>query len=177
MADFITTDYSNNESKDFQPLPKADYEMIIKSVQEKATKNGKESLQIDLQVRNDLDKALPETNGKYHNRIVFNPFWKRDINGTYQYDMSHFQYVLEAVGIPAGTKLASVEDFMNAITGKPVLVYVDQRDNEYNGETKVENTVAPWGYKATKFPTVQQKKDPLADSATPVEVKDSDLPF
>lgn len=175
MTDFITTDYSNNDSKDFALLPKNNYEMIIKSVQEKATKNGKESLQIDLQVRDDLDKALPETNGKYHKRIVFNPFWKRDINGQYQYDMTHFQYVLEAVGIPAGTKLASVEDFIKAIVNKPVLVYVDQQENEYNGETTTQNTVAPWGYKQTKFPTVANQADPFEGQK--VDVDPADLPF
>nr|WP_252892705.1 DUF669 domain-containing protein [Lentilactobacillus otakiensis] len=52
---FIKTDYSNNKHLDFSALPKGNYEMIIKSAQERATENGAESLQLDLVVRNDLD--------------------------------------------------------------------------------------------------------------------------
>lgn len=176
MSDFITTDYSKNESNDFKPLDKGDYEMIIKKVEEKATKNGKENLQIDLQVRDDLDQALPETNGKFHKRIVFNPFWKRDINGQYQYDMSHFQYVLDAAGIPEGTKISSMEDFMNMLKNKPVLVYVDQQENEYNGKSETQNTVAPWGYKKTKYP-LSNSADPFVDNSQPIDISNDNLPF
>jgi Protein of unknown function (DUF669). len=52
---FITTDYSENKEQDFKPLPTDNYEMIIQSAQERATKNGAESLQLKLVVRNDLD--------------------------------------------------------------------------------------------------------------------------
>lgn len=51
----MQANYKNNEHKDFSALPSGNYEMIIKSAQEKATKNGSESLQLDLVVRNDLD--------------------------------------------------------------------------------------------------------------------------
>ncbi|MFB5979709.1 DUF669 domain-containing protein [Lactobacillus delbrueckii] len=55
----------------YEPIPEGYYEMSIKSVSKDATKAGTEYLSIVLRVRDDLDQALPETNGKYHNRIVF----------------------------------------------------------------------------------------------------------
>lgn len=48
---FIKTDYSKNEESNFEPLPSDNYEMIIQSAQERATKNGAESLQLKLVVR------------------------------------------------------------------------------------------------------------------------------
>ena len=65
---FLTADYSNTTSNTNEPLPAGDYEFIINSVQENATQSGAESIQFDLIVRNDLDQAMPNTNGKYHNR-------------------------------------------------------------------------------------------------------------
>lgn len=177
---FIKSDYSENTEQSFEPLPKGNYEMIIQSAIEHATKNGAESLQIKLVVRNDLDNTN-ELQKKYHNRIVWNENWKR--KATQQYDMQGFQYVLEACKIPEGTDIPDVDSFMKAITGKPVLVYVDQRENEYQGKTTIQNQVAPWGYKESKFPQVQHvwkddnKKDPFEKNSTPVDIKDSDLPF
>lgn len=178
---FMKADYSKNEETSFEPLPKGEYEMIIQSAGETATKNGAESLEIKLVVRNDLDNTN-ELQKKYHNRIVFNNNWKR--KATNQYDMQGFQYILDAVKIPEGTDIPDVQAFCDAIAGKPVLVYVDQRENEYQGKTTTQNQVAPWGYKATKFPEVQHvwKKDsntsdPFEKNSTPVDIKDSDLPF
>ncbi|WP_179394957.1 DUF669 domain-containing protein [Lacticaseibacillus absianus] len=173
---FITTDYSKNQENDFQPLPQGEYEMLITSAQERATKNGAESLQLRLTVRNDLDAAEPSTNGKYHNRIVFFDNWKR--KKTNQYDMEGLQYVLEAAKIPEGTPLNSVDEFCAALIYKPVRVYVKvQNDPEYGDR----NTVAPWNVKETKYPTVAHRykdasQDPVFDNAQPT-VTDTDLPF
>ena len=46
----FTTDYSNLESNDFSPLPEGEYEVVIKSATERATKNGKEETQLQLVV-------------------------------------------------------------------------------------------------------------------------------
>ena len=64
MTFSMTTDYSKIEDQSFEALPTNSYEALIENVQERATKNGAESLQIKLRIRNDLDAALPETNGK-----------------------------------------------------------------------------------------------------------------
>lgn len=199
---FITTDYSNNEHQTYGVLPTGTYEMVIKSAQEKSTKSGAESLQLDLVVRNDLDgvAALKETNAKYHNRHVFMDNWKR--RKTNNYDTKSFQYILEAVKIPEGTPINSIEDFIAAVANKPAKVYVKKSVDDYNGEKKDVNQVAPWNFEKSDYPQVahvwkDQKdgKNPFANSAAPapqnnapandpfansgdaINVNDDDLPF
>lgn len=182
---FITTNYQNNkEQQSFEPLPSAEYEMIIKSAMENATPSGAETLQITLVVRNDLDNAMPESNGKHHNRYVFNDNWKR--KATKQYDVDSFQYILQAVGVPEGTQINSIDDFINVITGKPVRVYVkkaiDKYQTEKQGTEVYTNEVAPWNYQKSQFPAVQhQWKDgdkPISTQPNDtIEITDEDVPF
>jgi len=180
---FITANYKENSSNDFEALPTGNYEVIIQSAQEKATPKGAESLQLRLVVRNDLD-GVPEfdkTNAKYHNRIVFMDNWKRKATG--QYDTKSLQYILEACEIPEGTPLDSIADFSKALAGRPANVYVKKSVDSYNGENREINQVAPWNFKKSKFPQVNHKFkdgelgiDPFADSKQ-VDIQDSDLPF
>jgi len=193
MADFMKTDYSNNQGNSYDPLPTGTYEMIINNAKENATQSGAETLQIDLLVRNDLDKVpeLAKTNAKFHNRHVFMDNWKR--KATNQYDLDGFQYILQAVKVPEGTPLKTIDDFIKLIVGVPVSVYVKQEDNTYKGETTKVNRVAPWNFSETKFPDVQHEykdgskqpvassksnqADPFASNNDTVDVSDDDIPF
>ena len=159
---------------------------MIESTQEKATKNGKEALNIRLIVRNDLDNALPETNGKYKNRYLFDDHWKRDIDGRYIYHMGNLMYVLKAAGIPEGTAINSMDDLHEILRGKPVKVYTKVEKSDYSGED--ENTIAPWGYSKSDYPNIQHqfkgKDDTKATDSNPFEgvntgadITDEDLPF
>ncbi|AMV65179.1 Single stranded DNA-binding protein, phage-associated [Pediococcus damnosus] len=181
---FLTADYSNNQENSFEAIPTGTYEVLINKAQEQATKNGAESLQLDLLIRNDLDKVptLAETNAKYHNRHVFMDNWKR--KNTNQYDTDSFQYILDAVKVPEGTVLNSVEDFAKAITGKPVQAYIKNEDNTYNGNTKKVNRVAPWNISETAYPEVNHKfknlekpTDNPFDSKEDISIDESDIPF
>lgn len=197
MADFMNTDYSNNTGGNYDAVPAGNYEMIINNASESATKKGAEELQIDLLVRNDLDKVsdLAETNAKYHNRHIFVDNWKR--KATNQYDLDGFQYILQAAGVPEGTPLHTVDDFIKLITGVPVRVFVKQEENTYNGTTNTVNRVAPWNFETTKFPQVQHAfkdkknapirqtttspannaEEPFANNSNSPEISDDDLPF
>lgn len=195
---FMQANYKNNEHKDFSALPSGNYEMIIKSAQEKATKNGAESLQLDLVVRNDLDgvAGLKNTNAKYHNRHVFMDNWKRKT--TNQYDLDSFQYILEAVQIPEGTPLNTINDFTKAVANKPAKVYVKKTVDDYGGEKKDINQIAPWNFSKSDYPQVQHvwkdQKDgknpfagnqpasaptdnPFDNSGDSIDISDDDLPF
>jgi len=178
---FIKADYSKNEDNNYDPLPKGNYEMVIQSAQERATKNGAESLQLKLVVRNDLD-AASDLQKKYHNRVVFMDNWKR--KATNQYDMDGFQYILDACKIPEGTDIPDVQGFMDAITHKPVKCYVTVREQEYKGEEQKDNQIAPWGFSESKYPNVQHKfkkakdgSDPFDENSKPIDITDEDLPF
>lgn len=173
---FMTTNYKDVQESSFEPLPQAEYEMLISKAQEAATKNGKEKLQIDLVVREDLDnvKGMEETNKKYHRRHVFNDIWKQNIRGNYQFDTSKFQYILDAIGVPENYEINSVDELIELITGRAVRVFVKKQFSEYNNED--ENTVAPWGYKKTEFPLTKQQPSFERDEQS-VDITDSDLPF
>ena len=181
-------DYSAVQESSYGALPEGNYECVIESTQEKATKNGKEALNIRLIVRNDLTKveALAETNGKYANRYLFDDHWKRDIDGRYIYHMGNLMYVLKAAGIPEGTAINSMDDLHEILRGKPVKVYTKVEKSDYSGED--ENTIAPWGYSKSDYPNIQHqfkgKDDTKATDSNPFEgvntgadISDDDLPF
>ena len=179
-------DYSAVQESSYGALPEGNYECVIESTQEKATKNGKEALNIRLIVRNDLDNALPETNGKYKNRYLFDDHWKRDIDGRYIYHMGNLMYVLKAAGIPEGTAINSMDDLHEILRGKPVKVYTKVEKSDYSGED--ENTIAPWGYSKSDYPNIQHqfkgKDDTKATDSNPFEgvntgadILEEDLPF
>ena len=195
MTNFLTANYEGNQDNNYGALPTGEYEMVINKAYEDATPSGAENFTIDLIVRNDLEQvpALAETNGKYANRHVFNANWKR--KATQQYDLESFQYILEAVGIPEGTQIATIEDFGNMLRGKPVRVYVKKEVDTYrttDADNPVyQNEVAPWNYSKTEFPNVQHQfqgkdqpnnnpspantPDPFANNATPQT--DNNIPF
>lgn len=178
MALFRTNYENNNEKASYGPLPQGEYEMIINSVQEKVTPNGKISLSFDLVVRNDLTKVpqLAETNGKYANRHVFNDNWMRTINGNYQHDWDRLQEIFEAAGVPENTAFNTMDDVFQALTHKPVKVYVKVEYSDYN--KRDENTVAPWGYSKTDYPNVSHEfKYGKTEQSQPIEVGTDDLPF
>lgn len=182
---FLTTNYSNLNDNTYGPLPKGDYEMVIRSAEMKATKNGKENLNIALVVRNDLEKvpALANTNGKYANRYVFDQHWKRNTPEGYVLNTDNLLYILQAVGVPEGTPIDSVEELIAAIEMKPVKVYVDVEFDTYNNQDR--NTVAPWNYKKTDFPQMNHEwkakvktTGPFSDfEGESVDIKEDDLPF
>ncbi|GAB6091761.1 DUF669 domain-containing protein [Furfurilactobacillus curtus] len=177
---------------DYDALPAGDYEMVINKVEERATKSGAESLQLDLIVRNDLDKApnLTETNGQYHNRHVFLDNWKR--KKTNEYDTEHLPIILKAAGFPDGKDFDFPDDFINFLYHKPVRVSLKNEENTYKGNTTNVNRAAPWDFSETEFPQVQHQwkkedgqsstkssaSDPFASNGVDsIDVSDDGLPF
>lgn len=152
---FFTTNYKDlKEAPSYGALPKGEYEMVIAKAAFQANTNGKESLFLDLVVRNDLQGVpdLQATNGKFANRHIFYNLWKRDLNNQYMFDPEHLQYILAGANVPEGMSFSTLEEFENALNGRPVLVYTTVgKDNK--GEDR--NDVAPWGFKKSAYPQVQ----------------------
>lgn len=184
---FITSDYSNNGGK-FKPLPAGTYELIIKDARMGATQGGSEFIGLTMVVRNDLKNVpdLASTNGKYANRLLFHNEFKRLDEKTDKraYSQSNLQNLLEAVGFPEGQALNTMEDFLNALKGKPVNANVELKYSEYHNENR--NSIKPWEIKPTKFPQVahvwkdnsKAAQGPLdTPNSKPIETGDDDLPF
>ena len=181
----LFTSVKVEKKNDFEPLPAGIYEMTIDSTGPDATKGGTEYLKVALRVRKDLDQALPDTNGKYHNRLVFVSVWKRHATG--QYDTNDLSAITQAAGIPAGTAFEDWNDWSRKLEGKNVRVKVGIQEDTYQGKTTKRNQVWPSDFEPTQFPTQAQMQaqpqpqpqqtNPFAQAQAQAQVNDNDLPF
>ena len=171
----FTTNYKNNERNDL--FPAGQYEMIITRVKHDATKKGTEYISISMVVRNDLDQALPDTNGKAHNRYYTHFMWPNRETG--DFEPANMQYVFEAAGIPEGTVINSFDELTKQLVNKPVRLKIGVYTPKDGGETR--NSTWPNNFDKTKFPQVQHVFKKKAQTTTQPDVgagiTDSDLPF
>ena len=188
----FTTNYNEVQENDYKALPTGEYEVLILSIKERETPNGKIGMNFDLVVRNDLKEvqSLKETNGKFANRRVFTTEWKRNKNGSYKYELNNFMHYLAAVKVPEGTEIKDLNHLASLLKNKPVRVYIKEEENTYQGNTEMVNTIAPWGFKPTQFENVNhQFKDDAQNNSkandnpwgtndsSAADVQDDDLPF
>lgn len=182
MALFVTQKVEK-KNNDFEPIPAGYYEMTIDSTGPDATKGGTEYIKVALRVRKDLDQALPETNGKYHNRLVFASVWRRKATG--QYDENDLSAITQAAGYAPGTPIEDWNDWSQKLEGKNVRVKVGISEDTYQGKTTKRNQVWPSDFEPTQFPTQAQMQaqpqpqqpSPFAQPQSPVQINDNDLPF
>ena len=86
-----------------------------------------------------------------------------------------------ATEVPEGTEINSMDDFAQAITGKPVRVYVKKEYSDYREEDV--NEVAPWNYGKSHYPIVNHTwKDGTpasspADDDDEITINEDDIPF
>src|SRR5699024_10873809 len=141
----FTTNYNEVQENDYNALPTGEYEVLILSIKERETPNGKIGMNFDLVVRNDLKEvqSLKETNGKFANRRVFTTEWKRNKNGSYKYELNNFMHYLAAVKVPEGTEIKDLNHLASLLRNKPVRVYIKEEENTYKGNTEMVNTIAP----------------------------------
>lgn len=178
----FTTNYSNVNNTQYEPIPAGDYEMLILSASEEVAKTGTQSIVFKMVVRNDLDQALPSTNGKYHNRIVWARTWKDKDTGKYIEDI--FQHILWAVGVPEGTEINSLEQFFNLVWNKPVKAPVYIKENEYQGKKTKRNNISLSKLMHTDFIKVAHtnKDGQVVNQGQPrqqqaPDISNNDLPF
>jgi hypothetical protein len=160
----------------YELLPKGSYEMVIYNATIDASKNGHDFLNFDFLIRDDLDKALPDTNGKYHKRHFWASVWYDVKNGCWRQD--DLANIAAAVGYSQeqANSFKTFEDFINSLIGKAVRVYLWQSENEYNGETTKVNSTMTKFWSPTKFKLAE---DPFKDNEgnTTADIKEEDLPF
>ncbi|ORI49628.1 hypothetical protein BMS85_09960, partial [Leuconostoc pseudomesenteroides] len=80
------------------------------------------------------------------------------------------------------------EEAMNSLIGKPLRIKVSARDNEYNSQTTIQNSLFPNNitktsapqvnhtWEAGKEPVVPSESNPFAGGAD-IEISNDDLPF
>lgn len=151
------------------------YEVVITKMEESATQNGAEHVDVRLTVRNDI-------NQDHKNQIVFHKIWKAKATG--KYDMRFFNTMGKAANLQQGKQYTSIEDLFNDFLGKPVKVQVKNETSEYNGKTYENLNVKRWDKSdfpdmAHKFKSddgdAAQKNNPFA--GTDNDVSEDDYPF
>lgn len=142
-------------------MPEGEYEIIIKSAFEDATKNGIPYINIPLVVRNDVEQP-------YKNKHIFHSMWKNKESG--EYNFKAINTIAKAIGIPNGTKFESLEQLLDSFKNKTAKITI--KHNEYNGTTS--ERVSFWN--PTKFPECKHVFKSQAATDVTEQEKD-DLPF
>lgn len=192
----FSTNYDNVD--DYDIIPEGDYEVIVKNIEEKTTKNGATGLNFSLVVRNDVEQ-------KCKDRYIFYTLWKRkeptDADKQVQgYGFNQVMKVAKSAKLPNGKSYETVLDMCKDLMHKTLKVTVEHR--EWNGKqqenvklvntstfpdckhvfkekkTASENTVAP--PKEEGFASVSKQPDNLSlgDLSDFEELaSDVDVPF
>lgn len=125
----FSTDYS--EVNSFDLIPVGDYEVIIKTIEERTTQNGATGLNLTLIIRNDVDQ-------KFQNRCIFHTLWKRreptqadmQVQG---YSFKQVMQLAKAAALPGGKAYNTVADLCADLINRVIKVNVIHET--YNGKT------------------------------------------
>lgn len=128
----FSTNY--DEVKDFDLIPKGEYEVIITKIEERTTQKGATGLNFTLVIRNDVEQ-------KFKNRCIFHTLWKRkeptqadmQVQG---YSFKQFMQLAKAVRLPSGKSYETVYTLCDDLVTRVMRVTVGHR--EYDGKTYEE---------------------------------------
>ncbi len=125
----FSTNYEDIQD-DFGILPEGEYEVVIRNIEERTTKNGATGLNLSLVVRNDVEQS-------YKNRYIFYTLWKRkeptaadkQVQG---YMFSQIMRLAKSAKLPNGKAYETVMDMCKDLMHRPLKVTLEHR--EYNGK-------------------------------------------
>ena len=147
-------------------VPEGSYECIITNAEIRQTQNGKYKVGFMLTIRNDIQQDC-------QNRVLFLDIWRKkeptpaddQVDG---FNFAQLMAVSRAARIPSGQSFDSLEQFLQALCGRCLLVTV--KHETYNGNTSAR--VDPLSTLPTAFPECrhvqkqrQQPQNPAYGSA------------
>lgn len=156
------TDYENIND-DFDILPEGDYEVIIRNIEERTTRNGATGLNLSLVVRNDIEQ-------KFKDRYIFYTLWKRkeptaadkQVQG---YGFNQVMRIAKSAKLPNGKAYESIMDMCEDLMHRTLKVTLEHR--EWNGKQQ-ENVKY---VNASEYPVCKhvfkEKKQVKTDAAAP----------
>lgn len=159
-----------DEMNAFEEVTPGEYEVIIKSATRNATPNGKEYLDIQLQVRNDVVQ-------KCHNGMIFHKIWKKnEPTAADPDDYVGFQInqLSKACMIPNNAQIPNLDTWLSNqyILGRPIKVKVV--NEPYNGKDQLK---VAW-LKETAFPNVSHQANKKTETPTGAyQPYNQDTPF
>lgn len=185
------TNHKEATQGDFSIKPEGDYEVIIKGIEEKTTRNNKTGLNMKLLIRNDVSGQ------KFGNGFLFHTFWKRKEPTELDMQVEGYSYgqimnLGKAARLPDGKEYENLSEYIADLIDKCVRVTL--KHEEYNGKTqeriswinetkfpdckhvyKQSATTAQNGF-AANTNTQQFATAPIVDSDIDFD-SDDDLPF
>lgn len=121
-------------SDNYGPIPEGEYEVVIRNIEERTTKNGATGINLSLVIRNDVEQ-------KYKDRYLFHTLWKRkepteadmQVQG---YSFKQIMILAKAAKLPSGKAYENVQQLCEDLLKRPLRVTVEHETNDYNGKTR-----------------------------------------
>ena len=125
---------------DYNKAPKGNvdigwYEAIIETAEEGATQNGAPYLNIVLTVRNDVDQPCQDGTIYYPLYLKGSP--SADDAACNGYSSKQVQGLSRAAELPNGQQYSSIQEWCDALVGRPVRIEV--YEDTYEGKTKIKS--------------------------------------
>lgn len=128
---FMTVDHSKAQQGRYLP-PEGIYECLIKEVKFDTTKGGTEYLHISLEVRDDVQQ---EGQGE----SIDWPVWRKKEptrNDPAGFPAGTIQHISRVVKFDNGVNFETIDDWMKALTKKPIRVEI--KHDEYQGNVRAK---------------------------------------
>lgn len=129
----FSTNYEN-VSGDFSLIPAGEYEVVIRNIEERTTKNGATGINLSLVIRNDVEQ-------KYKDRYLFHTLWKRkepteadmQVQG---YSFKQIMILAKVAKLPSGKAYENVQQLCEDLLKRPLRVTVEHEVSDYDGKTR-----------------------------------------
>lgn len=129
----FSTNY-DNVPDDYGLIPEGEYEVVIRNIEERTTKNGATGINLSLVIRNDVEQ-------KYKDRYLFHTLWKRkspteadmQVQG---YSFKQIMILAKAAKLPSGKAYENVQQLCEDLLKRPLRVTVEHEVSDYDGKTR-----------------------------------------
>ncbi len=127
----FSTNYEN-VNDDYSLIPEGKYEVVIRNIEERTTKNGATGINLSLVIRNDVEQA-------HKNRYLFHTLWKRkdptDADKQVQgYSFAQIMRLAKSAKLPSGKAYETIKDLCEDLLKRPIQVTVEH--DTYQGNTR-----------------------------------------
>lgn len=156
--------FTFNKPNEFKPLAIGEYEAYLEEYKFDQTQSGKNLIRLKFKIREDVEQ-------EGQNRTISDTIWSKKDNNE-EYTTFKIMNLLGATdpNLEDGKTFSSLEEALEYCVGKPVLLYVRQRNNDNNGE--VENEIGKYKISNHPFNSVATTSNGNYEI-----VADDDLPF
>lgn len=128
----FSTNY--DDVNDYGLIPEGEYEVVIRNIEERTTKNGATGLNLSLIIRNDVEQ-------KYKDRYLFCTYWKRkepteadmQVQG---YSFAQIMRLAKSAKLPSGKAYENVQALCEDLMKRPLKVTVKHEMNDYDGKLR-----------------------------------------